>query len=284
MEKIAYVMDSSCFLDEKTVREMDIFFIPLHIIIEGEDYLEGKNLDKDFLLEAIKNKKNVTTSQPSPGEIIEFVEMLKQEGYTCAIFSSIGSALSNTLENTVSLAAAEGFKIYPVDSKSVGNAQTIPLLKIRREIESNNKSIEEAIAFVQDDINSSQTFLLVEDLFHLSRGGRITAAAAALGTMLKIKPILSVAAANNGQIDVYEKVRTAKKASKRMAEIAIENYDPDKHVILIAYFGGQKKMMEVKKELLALDNNLVLEEYELTTVIGVHTGLESVGIQICSKL
>ena len=283
MEKIAYIIDSSCFLNEEEVREKGIFFIPLHIIIEGKDFLEGKTLDKDYLIQAIKEKKNVTTSQPSPGEIMELVKQLKEQGYTCGVFSAIGSGLSKTLETTVAIATTEGFKIYPLDSKGVGNSQTLPLLKARTLIEEEGYSIEDAIACVNEDIAQAYTILLPDDLFHLSRGGRITSTAAALGNMLKIKPILTIVIENDGKIDVIEKVRTTKKAYKRMVELALENRDMNEYEILVAHFAGQEMMAELKEEFLKVNDKLDIKEFELTTAIGVHTGLNSVGVQICKK-
>jgi len=283
MEKIAYIMDSSCFLSEKEVMEKDMFFVPLHIIVEGEDFLEGKNLDKEYISQAIKDRKNVTTSQPSPGEIMELIEKLKQQGYTCGIFSSIGSGLSKTIESAVSIAAGEDFKIHALDSGSVGNAQVNPLQKIRKLIEEQGYSVEDAITRVQEDVAQSLTLLLPDDLFHLSRGGRITSAAAAVGSMLKIKPILTLVVANGGKIDVIEKVRTSKKANKRMAELALEGKDMSEYEILVAHFDGYERMQEIKEELLKINPDMDIDEFELTTVIGVHTGLNSVGIQICKK-
>ncbi|MDF9866970.1 DegV family protein with EDD domain [Bacilli bacterium PM5-3] len=283
MEKIAYIMDSSCFLSEKEVRDMDIFYIPLHVVIEGQDFLEGKNLDKDLLLEAIRDKKTITTSQPSPGEILELIKDIKAKGYTCGIFSSIGTGLSKTLDSAIAISATEDFKLYPLDSGSVGNAQTLPLLKVRDLIENKGYDIENALAYVKSDIEQSYTLLLPDDLFHLSRGGRITSAAAALGSMLKIKPILTLVVADGGKIDVIEKVRTAKKAYKKMAELALKDCDVSTHKIIVAHFAGEDKAEELKNELLKINKDLEIDIHELTTVIGVHTGLDSVGVQVCRK-
>ena len=283
MEKIAYIIDSSCFLNEEEATSKGLFFLPIHIVIEGEDFLEGKTLDKEYLLQAIQEKKNITTSQPSPGEVIELINNLKKQGYTCGIFAAMGSGLSKTLESAIAIAATEGFKIYPIDSKAVGNVQTLPLLKARKLIEEDNYSIEDAIACVNEDITHAFTVLLPDDLFHLSRGGRITNTAAALGSMLKIKPILTLVIENDGKIDVIEKVRTTKKAYRRMAELVLEQGNMADYEIIMAHFAGLEAMQELKEELLHLNNKLDVKEFELTTAIGVHTGLNSVGIQITKK-
>lgn len=283
MEKIAYIMDSSCFLSEQEVKDLNIFFVPLHCIIDGLDYLEGKDLDKDYLIDALKKRKDVKTSQPSPQEIIDLVNKLKDEGYTCAIFSSIASGFSNTLNSMVTLAASEDFTIYPLDSKQVGIIQTYSLLKVRRLIEQDKYSIEDALEIARKDIIKAKTLILPEDLFYLARGGRISAAAAALGSMLKIKPILHTVYEKDGQIDVLEKVRSSKKAMKKIVEIALKDIDTSKYYFAVAHFGDHERAHLLKNEMLKYDKTLCIEEHELTSIIGVHTGLGVIGIQVCPK-
>ncbi len=255
-------------------------------LYDNEYFTDNDNnvdLDNEHLKLAIQEKRDVSTSQPSPGEVMELISKLKKEGYTCGIFSGIGSGLSKTIDNLVTTATLEDFKVYALDSGSVGNAQRLPLLQVRSYIEDDKMSIDEAIEKVQAALRGSYTVLLPDDLFHLSRGGRITPAAAALGNMLKIKPILQLIVEKGGQIDVIDKVRTAKKSYKKMAEYAYQYYDSNKHVIAIAHFHGLETAQLVKEELLELDPSLDIIIYELSSVIGVHTGLNSVGIQVCDK-
>lgn len=282
MEKTAYIIDSNCFLNKEKTGELGLFYIPLHCIIEGEDFLEGVDLDTAQLRQAITEKRDITTSQPSPGEVMSLISELKKQGYTRGIFSGIGSGLSKTIENFAATSALEDFEVYTLDSGSVGNAQRLPLLNVKRYLEQ-GLSIEEALEKVQPSLMNSYTLLLPDDLFHLSRGGRITSAAAALGSMLKIKPILTLVVEKGGQIDVVEKVRTAKKAYKKMAELAYANFDKEKQVIAIAHFCADEIVALVKEELLKIDATLDIKVYELSSVIGVHTGPNSVGIQVCDK-
>lgn len=283
MGKIAYVVDSSCFYEESYIKDLDLILIPLHVIIEGEDYLDGRNLDKQYLRQAIGNKKNVSTSQPSPGEIIELIEDLRASGYTSAVFSVIGSGLSKTMENFITTANTEDFKVYPIDAGCVGVAQLFPILKVKRLIEEEKHDIEKAIDQVLVDIKKSYTYLVPDDLFHLSRGGRLSATAATLGSMLKIKPILQLVVDKGGEIDVVDKVRTTKKAYHKMVEIALTDKDLSKYKVVIAHFAAEDKVKELKKEVEKYSGVNDVEILELTTAIGVHTGLETVGIQVVPK-
>lgn len=283
MSKIAYIVDSSCFYEEKQILDHNLILIPLHVIIEGEDFLDGRNLDKEYLRQAIGNKKNVSTSQPSPGEVENLISDLRESGYTSAVFSVIGSGLSKTMENFMTTAAMEDFPVYPIDSGCVGVAQLYPILKARRLIESEKLDIEEAIKKVMIDINRSYTYLVPDDLFHLSRGGRLSPTAATLGSMLKIKPILQLVVSKGGEIDVVDKVRTTKKAYNKMIEIALKDKDLSKYKVIVAHFSADDKVKDLKKEIEKYDGVGEVEVLELTTAIGVHTGLETVGIQVVPK-
>lgn len=279
-DKVAYIVDSSCFLSKEEVESKGLFFISLHLIIDGVDYKEGNDLDKDKLVEAISEKRNVTTSQPSPGEVIELVNQLKREGYDYAVFSGLGSGISKTLENMVSTANAENFKIYPIDSGSVGPAQINPLIKLKEMVEVEGLDFMESYKYINDSIKDSTTLIVVDDLFHLSRGGRITKSAAALGSMLKIKPILTLVVEHGGVIDVVEKVRTTKKAYKKMVELAFKNKDMSEYQVIVANFGAEDAIQEVEDIITKIDSNIKVKHFELTSVIGVHTGLGCVGIQV----
>ncbi|MDR3214870.1 MAG: DegV family protein [Bacilli bacterium] len=281
--KIAYMIDSSSFLSENEANDYGFMFVPLHCIIENNDYLEGRNLDLNYLIYSITNKKAISTSQPSPMEIEDYVKKLKKEGYDCAIFSAMGSGLSNTLNNVVSIAHTLKFKIYPIDSCCVGILQSKPLLKVRRLIEKEGLNIEDALAIVNEDISKAKTYLVADDLFHLSRGGRLTKTAAALGSMLKIKPVLELDIQQQGKIDVVEKIRSSKKAIKKMAHLALDNIDAEQYHFCVAHFEGHELAKCLRDEMLKINPKLSIKEYSLGSVIAVHTGLNAVGVQVMPR-
>lgn len=283
MNKYAYIVDSSCFLEKKEAEESGYFYLPLRCSFDGEDYQEGVDLDKEKLKEAIAAKKNITTSQPTPGDVIELVNKLKEHGYEKAIFVCIGSGLSATGENVARIAEEEGFLIEVVDSYGVGPLQIIMLEKIKNAIENEDKSFEEAVTLIQPDLDNLLIYLMVDDLSHLSRGGRITPAAAAFGNMLKIKPLLSLEPSLKGGLDVIGKIRTTKKATKQMIKMAIDDKNLDDYQVYIGDFFGGELMEELRDNLLEIDPDMQILEFELTSVIGVHTGLKSVGIQLMKK-
>lgn len=283
MKKIAYITDSSIFLSEEQAKELGLYYIPLHVLISGEDFLEGVNLDRDYLVESIRSKISVTTSQPSPGEIMSLIEKLTNDGYECGIFSTIGSGLSKTHDNIKSLALSQGFEMHMIDSKSVGLVQQHALLDVKDLIENDNKTIEESIVIVNEKINRSKTYLVPDDLFHLSRGGRVTPAAATLGNLLKIKPILSLQTELGGTIDALDKVRTSKKAYSKMIALITDNRDLKDYHIMISSFEGDPETELLIEQLEKVCPNVSYIKRNLDAVIGAHTGLATVGIQIYPK-
>lgn len=280
MEKVAYIIDGASFLNEAQANEKGFHFIPLTILINGESYLEGRDEVIDLSNE-IKNKKNISTSQPSPGLIIDLIDQLKKDGYDSAVICPIATGLSSTYENVIATFKAEGFKLHAIDSCGVGGLQIRSLEKVRR-LYNNDTNLEEIVELVSKEVKDSKTYLLVDDLFHLSRSGRMTSAAATLGSLLKIKPILDVDPNQGGLIDVHSKVRTSKKAFSTMMELAMEDLDTSKYDVLIAHFDGYEDAIQLAKDIKDI-YNIDVPVLPLCSIIGVHTGPNSVGIQVYPK-
>lgn len=285
MSKIAYIVDSSCLTPEDEVVKYGYYYLPLRYSINNKDYIEVIGVEDENLRESIINKDNVTTSQPSPGDTIKLINKLKEEGYDEAVFACIASGLSNTGENVALIGENEGFKVHVLDTRTVGPVMIHSLKRVQERVEKYNWTIQAAIDEIDILTDNCRTYLFVDDLFHLSRGGRITQAAAALGSMLKIKPILSLEPELNGYIDVVGKIRTQKKALKKMAEKALDGVDLDTSYIMLAHFYGEDILDELKDELLKINPDVKIHESRsLSSVIGVHTGLGTVGVMSVPKI
>lgn len=282
--KTAYIIDSASFLSEKEAQEMDLFFLPLHISIEDKGFKEGVDLDIDYLYQALADHKNCSTSQPSPGEITDLILKIKELGYNRAVFSGIASGLSKTQENMLALANTEDFEMHIIDAKSVGFAQLNSLLNVRYQVEEQGIEIEQAIENVQADILASKTVLIVDDLNHLSKSGRMSSSAAIIGGILQIKPILQLDNNEGGKMLIADKVRTAKKAYKKMIDILFEGIDSlEDYVVLLAQFKAPEANEFVLEELNKRYPNQPIIQKTLVPTVGVHTGLNTIGMQIAKK-
>lgn len=277
MSKVAYIVDSSSCISEKEAKDRGYYFLPLHVIIEGVDYLEGSSLDLKVLKQALLDKKNVSTSQASPGEIIQLLEQVKKDGYDSAVYAGISSGLSKTQETAKSAAKTEDFDLYVIDTLSAGNTVTIALEKAKQLIEE-GMPVKEAVEKINSEESlKNKTFAIMTDLSYAAKGGRITPTAAALGNLLKITPLLYIDFNQGGKIDILEKVRTSKKAYKRLAELILEDVDDiSNYEIEVADFYGKDQKDGVIKAIKELQPNAKITESSLSATIGVHTGPESI--------
>ncbi|WP_423363830.1 DegV family protein [Mycoplasma sp. P36-A1] len=284
MRKTAFIIDSASFLSEKEAKELGLYFLPLNIIIDNKDYQEGVNLDIDNLYNALELNKQTSTSQPSPGLMEDLIKKLKNDGYERAIFSGIASGLSKTQENFKAQAELLNFELHVIDSKSVGYSQLNSLLKVRDLIENHDMQPIVAINHVQEDLALSKTMLIVDDLNHLSKSGRMSATAAKIGGMLQIKPILQLNNDDGGKMMIADKVRTSKKAYKKMVDLMLaEVKDLKDYIILLAQFDAQEASEMILKDINTRYPNNTVVQKTLVPTVGVHTGLNTVGMQIAKK-
>jgi DegV family protein with EDD domain len=281
--KVAYVIDSASFLSQEEAKELGLYYLPLYIMIDNEAYQEGVNLDRDVLYTALENKKSVSTSQASIGEMTDLINQLKSDGYDCAIFSGIGSGLSKTQDTFALVGKNEDYDVHIIDSKSVGYAQLNSLLKVREAVDK-GIGIKEAIESVQQDIEESKTVIVVGDLDQLVKSGRLKAGVAVFANMLQIKLVLQLDKEQGGKIELVDKVRTAKKAYRRMIDIIFSGIkNLDEYVVLLADFKADEAKQYILEEIKKLYPNLDVINKPLIPTVGSHSGLNTVGIQIAKK-
>ena len=282
--KIAYIVDSASFLNEQQAKELDLFFIPLYILIDGESFKEGVNLDREHLYKALEEGKSVSTSQASPGEITEVIENLKSLGYDTAVYSGIASGLSKTQENFANIARMEDFNLHVIDSKSVGYAQLNSILQVRQDVEK-GVSIEDAIKSLEPAIEESQTVIVVGDLDQLVKSGRMKSSAKLVANLLNIKLVLKLDKEQGGKIELVDKVRTAKKAYKKMIDIIFDGISNiNDYVVLLADFKADEAKEYILNEIKDLYPNVEVISKPLIPTVGTHAGLNTVGMQIARKV
>lgn len=218
--KIAVVTDSTAYLSPQEVAENHIHVIPIPLMIDGQSYREGVDITTaEFYEKLAHSTKFPTTSQPPLGELIEFYQGLADQGYDAVISIHLTGAISG-LMNTVSRLAEQmkdTIKIVPFDShltvKMMGHLalETAHLIKAGDDLD----TIMTKLTAYRETFNN---VFVVDDLQNLVRGGRLSNASAFVGSILKIKPLLTMHTKNYA-IEVFEKVRSMKKAKLRCEEI-----------------------------------------------------------------
>lgn len=202
--KIKLICDSTAGLTQDYIEENDIEIVHLNVIIDGVAYKDDLDITLDEVMEKFYNNSKVTTSQPSPSEYVNAFIKAKDAGYTDILCFTISSTLSGTF-NSAKLASEEisGINIHIIDtlSASIGSEliirEAIDYLKV--------KSLEETLEYVERLKANAVILLNMENLTALKKSGRITRIKAAIGNLIRVKPILEYI---GGKLTVISKFRT----------------------------------------------------------------------------
>lgn len=205
MKKIAIVTDTSGISIEEA-KELGVYVIPMPFHIDGKDYLEGVNLSGEEFYQMLETGADISTSQPSAGEVMDFWDKLLED-YDEIIHIPMSSGLSGTYANAKVFAEDYDGRITVVDTQRVSVPQRA---SIEDAIHLVNKgySPKEICDILEREQDKCSIYIMVETLKYLKKGGRITPAAAAIGSVLKIKPVLQI---HGKKLDAYAKVRSQSK-------------------------------------------------------------------------
>jgi DegV family protein with EDD domain len=270
----AVVTDSTADLPDEWRDRYDIEVVPLKVLFGNETFRDGVDMTNvEFFRKLEVATKLPTTSAPSPGEFAEVYARLAKV-YSGCISIHIGAQLSATAEAArVGAASVEGFPVKVVDSETV----TMPLAFLCR-IAAECSTFEEAIAAVAERVSKCRVLALLDTLKYLEMGGRMSRAAAVVGTMLNVKPILLVA---DREIKPVERVRTRSRAIPRMIEYFRTDL-PVEHVAVVhaqAHDEAEEIAAGLRKEL----PNYDIPVGQIGCVLGTHTGPKALGLVYVKK-
>lgn len=282
--KIAILADSGCQLEIEKYEEQGIFIVPLCITMENKTYLDQIEINSIQVFETMEEKNiMVKTSQPSPGELTKKIHKIKELGYDEIVGISIATGLSSTLNGMNLAAGIEGMPIVLVDSKATAGIQKY-LVLLAATLVKQGKSASEIKEILDRLVVDSRTIIMVPNLNHLKKGGRITPAVAMLASMLKIVPVMELNHDLGGKIDTLTKVRTIKKAHmtlvERMIELGVNSKD---YIFTIEHVLCEEYAIEVKNKLIEKIGECEVEIRELPAVVGAHMGVGGVGCQFIKK-
>lgn len=274
--KIAIVTDSTSYLTEKQYKENSIYKLPLSVVIDNTAYLEEVEIGNEEFFEKITNMKTLpTSSQPTTGQIITLFNELAKD-YDAIISIHLSSEISGTYANVASVAnMMDNVAIYPYDSELSCASQGYYVLEAAR-LARNGYTVEEIFQVLSQMRKTMKAYFLVDDLNHLVRGGRLSNGSAMIGSLLKIKPILFF---ENKQIVVFEKIRTTKKALKRieqlLAEDLLKGYP---FVATIIQCNAQEQAANWESQLREKYPTVRFETSHFGPVIGTHLGEGALGM------
>ena len=275
--KLAVITDSSAYLSADTLQREDLFVLDIPVNIDGEEYVEGINLTaEEFYQKMAQASELPKTSQPSIAKLDEILTWLKEQGYTHALGLFLSSGISGFYQNIQYMVDDyEGLTIAFPDTLI-----TSAPLGIMVESVFNWRDQGDDFASIQDklaiQISRTSAFIMVDDLDHLVKGGRLSNGAAILGNLLSIKPILYFN--DQGVIEVYEKVRTEKKATKRLIEIIKDATTSGQYRVIVIHGNALEKAEELRQHLLDSGVGSDVSLATFGSVIGTHLGAGSIAL------
>ena len=275
--KLAVITDSSAYLSAETLQREDLYVLDIPVNIDGEEYVEGVNLTaEEFYQKMAQASELPKTSQPSIAKLDEILTSLKEQGYTHALGLFLSSGISGFYQNIQYMVDDyEGLTIAFPDTLI-----TSAPLGIMVESVFNWRDQGDDFASIQDklaiQISRTSAFIMVDDLDHLVKGGRLSNGAAILGNLLSIKPILYFN--DQGVIEVYEKVRTEKKATKRLIEIIKEATTSGQYRVIVIHGNALEKAEELRQHLIDSGVGSDVSLATFGSVIGTHLGAGSIAL------
>lgn len=276
MKKIAIVVDTNSGITKEEAKKLGIYLVPMPFIIGDEVLYEGESLSQEDFYTLQKSDVKITTSQPNINDIVELWEELLKK-YDQVLHIPMSSALSKSFETAENFSKNYPNKVFVIDNKRISitlKASVVDALKL---IEKgyDGKEIKD---YLEKDGLESSIYLMVDTLKYLKRGGRVTPAAAAIGTILNIKPILTI---QGGKLDKFSKVTNLRSAKKKMIE-AIRNdietrfkkyVENGEFELAIAHTTNDENAEIFKQELLKEFPNIPFSYCDpLALSIATHTG------------
>jgi DegV family protein with EDD domain len=272
--KTAVVTDSTAYIPKDLRDKLDIHMIPLSVIFGTETYREEVEITASEFFEEVKNRELPTTSQPPVGEFVQLFEQLSKD-YDAVVCIHLSSGISGTFQGAVSAGEmVENIDVYAFDSEISCMVQGFYVLEAAK-MAQEGKGPEEIKARLEEMKKTLYAYFMVDDLSHLQRGGRLSSAQALIGSLLQVKPLLHF---ENKEIVPFEKIRTRKKAMRRMVDLLAEASSGEEYRAVIIHANREQEALEWKAELEAELPHVEFMISYFGPVIGTHLGEGSMGL------
>ncbi len=283
--RTAVMTDTNSGVQIKEAEDNNIFLLPMPVIMDDQVFFEGKDIDKNQFYGYLESGKSVTTSMPSPGDVLDMWDEILDSGYDELVYIPMSSGLSNSCAAANQFADEYDGKVQVVDNHRISVTMYRSIFDAKKMADAgcSAKEIKEKL---EAEAYNSSIYIAVDTLEYLKRGGRVTAAGAEIGAVLNIKAVLTI---QGEKLDAFAKVRGMKKAQAKMLDAIEEDLNT--------------RFKDVPKEKLCIDVDTTFlneeddEEWEkmvqerfpdvthhvnraLSFSIGCHVGPDAVGIGI----
>lgn len=286
MGKIAVVTDSNSGITQKQAKEYGINVLPMPFFIDGETYFEDIDLTQEQFYQKLEGKSEISTSMPAVATVTELWDQLLKE-YEGIVHIPMSSGLSSSCETAMMLSQEYNGKVQVVNNQRISVTQKQSVLDAVKLAEE-GKNAEEIKKFLEEVKYESSIYIMVDTLYYLKKGGRITPAAAALGTLLKLKPVLQI---QGEKLDAYAKARTVKQARSIMIDAMKSDFAKrfgdetgNNMHIFVAYTKDRETAVDFKAQLEETFPGQKIDVDPLSLSVACHIGPGSLAVACSKKL
>ena len=276
MGNVAIVTDSNSGISQAEGKELGIYVIPMPFLVDGKLYFEDVDMNKEQFYHFLENDADLSTSQPSPGDVMDLWDKLLKE-YDEIVHIPMSSGLSASCSTAMGLARDYDGKVQVVDNQRISVTMQQAVMDAKY-LAAAGKSAAQIKEILEKEALESSIYLMVDTLKYLKKGGRITPAAALLGSALNLKPILQI---QGHKLDAYKKVRGVKAAKKNMLEAMKKDVEgrfsdyvaKGQLKLHVAYTTDEETARQWKEEVQSVFPDIVISRMDsLSFSVTCHTG------------
>ena len=274
MKKVAWVTDSSAVLDDELKAHEDVYVLPVHIMMNGQPYLDGIDITTEELMKQVERGATLTSSQPSIGDFTKLYEQLAKN-YDYIFSIHISNKLSGTYSTSVQAAQLINHPIFCVDTNFLSYPLTI-LVKEAIKIWERTHEPQAVVEAIHALKSKLKVFVWIGSLEQLHKSGRLSNSKYYLGSLLNIKPIVTF---QEGSLHIKEKVRTWKKATEKIQSYLKQSLQSRKvEEIFMLYGRDISQTNDWSLMIEQVSKNLKVTIHPLGTALCLHAGVETIGI------
>lgn len=286
MGKAAVMTDSNSGITQEEAKELGITVLPMPFYIDEQVYYENLDLTQEQFYEKLQQNCEIKTSMPLVGSVTDAWDDLLKE-YDEVVYIPMSSGLSSSCETAIMLSDDYEGKVHVVNNQRISVTQRQSVLDAK-ELAEAGRSASEIRQILEEARFESSIYIMLDTLYYLKKGGRITPAAAALGTLLKLKPVLQI---QGEKLDAFAKARTVKQAKNIMIETMKKDFaerfgsaDGKNMNLAVAYTENRNAAEEFLAEVQAAfpDNEIVVNPLSLS--VSCHIGPGALAIACSKKL
>ncbi len=276
---VAVIADSTCYLPAGWAADLGIGIVPVQVIVGGQAFDETEDAQAQRVADALRDWHPVTTSRPSPLRFLQAYAQAAEDGATEIVVATLSASMSATYESALLAAKECDIPVRVVDTRSIAMGLGFAAVSGARAARAGADGARVA-EIIEQRALASHVYFYVDTLEYLRRGGRISAARAAVGQALQVKPLLQL---EDGHVDRLEQVRTAGRALARLEDLAVTAADGNDVDIAVQHLGSAERAQTLAEHLRERLPQVDVIEGLVGGVVGAHVGPGMVAVVIAPR-